>query len=89
MATQSERRAAGLDVMATLAGTDDPERAVRAMERRNGALGSFAVDHVLGDLWSRPQLSRRDRSLIVITFLSVIGADEELRAHLRGGLHHG
>lgn len=89
MANQADRRAAGLDVMATLAGTDDPERAARSMERRNGALGSFAVDHVLGDLWSRPQLSRRDRSLIVITFLAVIGADDELQVHLRGGLNHG
>ena len=89
MSTQAERRAAGIDLMRTLAAPHDPERSIRAMERRNGALGSFAIDHVLGNLWSRPQLSRRDRSLIVITFLAVLGADEELRAHLQGGLNHG
>ena len=42
------------------------------MGRRHGALGTFAVDHVLGNLWSRPQLSRRDRSLIVVTFLAML-----------------
>lgn len=89
MGTNEERRAAALEVMSTLGGTDDPARAARSMERRNGALGSFAIDHVLGDLWSRPNLSRRDRSLIVVTFLSVIGSTEELRFHLRGGLNHG
>jgi 4-carboxymuconolactone decarboxylase len=89
MSTQAERRAAGIDLMRTLAAPHDPERSVGSMERRNGALGSFAVDHVLGNLWSRPQLSRRDRSLVVVTFLTVIGADEELRAHIRGGLNHG
>lgn len=90
MATQGERRSSGIDVMNTLGGgAYDPERAAAAMERRHGALGSFAVDHVLGDLWSRPQLSRRDRSLIVITFLATIGSTEELEAHVRGALNHG
>jgi 4-carboxymuconolactone decarboxylase len=89
MSSQAERRAAAADLMRTLAATSDPERAIGSMERRYGALGSFGADHVLGNLWSRPQLSRRDRSLIVVTFLTVIGADEELRAHVRGGLNHG
>jgi 4-carboxymuconolactone decarboxylase len=90
MTTQAERRASGIDVMGTLGGgAYDPERAAAAMERRHGALGSFAVDHVLGDLWSRPHLSRRDRSLIVVTFLASIGSTEELGLHVRGALNHG
>jgi len=87
--TAAERRRAGIDVMATLTGVDEPERAATAMERRHGALGSFAVDHVLGTLWSRPQLSRRDRSLIVVTFLATIGASDELSTHVEGALNHG
>jgi 4-carboxymuconolactone decarboxylase len=90
MGTQAERRTNGIDVMNTLGGGEyDADRAAAAMERRHGALGSFAVDHVLGDLWSRPQLSRRDRSLIVVTFLATIGSTEELSQHVRGALNHG
>ncbi len=90
MSTQSQRRANGIDLLRTLGGgTYDPARAATAMVRRHGALGTFAVDHVLGNLWSRPQLSRRDRSLIVVTFLATIGSTEELRSHLRGALQHG
>jgi alkylhydroperoxidase/carboxymuconolactone decarboxylase family protein YurZ len=48
-----------------------------SMERRFGALGSFGFDAV-GDLWSRPQLSRRDRSLLVLPVLSAQARDEEL-----------
>ena len=59
------------------------------MERRHGHLGTFAVDHVLGNLWSRPQLSRRDRSLIVVTFLATIGATGELKTHVIGAVNHG
>ncbi len=89
MSTQAERRAAGLDVMATLAGTEAGPDGGASMERRHGDLGTFAVDHVLGNLWSRPQLSRRDRSMIVVAFLTTIGARDELHAHVLGALNHG
>lgn len=92
MSTQADRRAAGIDALRTLLGDDfDPKRAARAMVRTHGALGSFGVDHVLGNLWNRPALSRRDRSLIVVTFLATFGASagEELAVHVRGALNHG
>jgi 4-carboxymuconolactone decarboxylase len=90
MSTQSERRANGIDLLRTLGGSAyDPAQSAAGMVRRHGALGSFAVDHVLGNLWSRPQLSRRDRSLVVVSFLATIGSIDELRSHVRGALNHG
>ncbi|MFM7536912.1 MAG: carboxymuconolactone decarboxylase family protein [Acidimicrobiales bacterium] len=71
------------------AGSVDAERAARAMERRLGALGTFAVEFIMGDLWSRPQLSRRDRSLVVVSVLMAQARDEELEAHIGIGLNHG
>lgn len=92
--TQAQRRQKGVDLLRTLSGLDQAEaekaeRMASGMERRHGALGSFAVDHVLGNLWSRPQLSRRDRSMIVVAFLATIGSAEELDAHVNGALNHG
>jgi 4-carboxymuconolactone decarboxylase len=85
-----ERHAAAAEVLVRLrGGAVDGERASLAFSRRHGALGSFAIDFVLGDLWSRPQLSRRDRSLIVISVLATMGSVEELAAHVEGGLNHG
>ena len=88
--THDERRAAALEVFDRFMGGEvDAERVALAMRRRHGALGSFAVDVVGGDLWARPQLSRRDRSLIVITVLATIGSEEELSQHTGIGLQHG
>ena len=89
MSTQAERRADGMAVMATLTGRDDAEEMAESMERRHGALGSFAVDHVLGNVWSRPHLLRRDRSMIVVAFLATIGSTTELGTHVEGALNHG
>jgi len=88
--TYDERHAAALDVLDAFTGsTGDPERGARALRPRQGALGSFAVDVVMGDVWSRPQLSRRDRSMIVISVLSTIGSTEELSLHTGIGLTNG
>lgn len=92
MNRQQDRRAAGIDTLRTLgAGAFDPGRAAGAMEKHHGALGSFGVDHILGQLWNRPQLGRRDRSLIVVAFLAASGAagEEELAFHARGAVNHG
>jgi 4-carboxymuconolactone decarboxylase len=88
--THAERRAAGLEVQATLrGGGGDPEAAAAAMEDRLGPLGSFVIDFALGDVWTRPGLGRRDRSLVVISILTTLNQLNQLRAHVRGGVNHG
>jgi 4-carboxymuconolactone decarboxylase len=42
-----------------------------------------------GDVWSRPGLATRDRSLATVSMLIALGQTEELRAHLRGALNVG
>ena len=66
----------------------EPERVFASMERRLGALGTFGFNGI-GDLWSRPQLARRDRSLLVISVLAAQARDEELEQHTQVGLNHG
>ena len=86
-----DRHASARSVLATMVKTDEETASKMAagMERRYGALGSMAVDNVMGDLWCRPQLSRRDRSLVVISVLMAQARDEELEIHVANGLNHG
>jgi 4-carboxymuconolactone decarboxylase len=87
--THAERRERGQEVLSTLRGGDvDPDAAV-AMEARLGPLGSFVIDFALGDVWSRPGLSRHDRSLVVITILATLNQPNQLRTHVQGGINHG
>ena len=65
-----------------------PDRAAASFERRLGALGTFAFEAV-GAMWDRPQLSRRDRSLLVVSTLAAQARAEELVAHTQIGLRHG
>ncbi|MGZ4704688.1 MAG: carboxymuconolactone decarboxylase family protein [Acidimicrobiales bacterium] len=68
---------------------------------RSGPTGTFPAaqlapdfyDHVLrtafGDVWSRPGLPVRDRSMITVAVLVALGQTEELRAHLVGATNVG
>lgn len=42
-----------------------------------------------GDIWSRPGLDRRSRSVAVLTALIALGHHEELAMHLRAALRNG
>lgn len=48
-----------------------------------------AMEFCFGEVWSRPGLELKQRSLIVITLLLAKGADAELRHHLKAGIRNG
>lgn len=46
-------------------------------------------DVVFDDLWRRPDLSPRDRSLVTIAALAAMGDDDQLDLYLRRGVETG
>lgn len=44
---------------------------------------------LFGDVWERPELSKRDRSLITCAALVALGRGEQLRGHLGRALDNG
>lgn len=46
-------------------------------------------DTVYGDVWQRPGLSRRDRSLITLAALIGMRQTDQMRSHFEKGLDHG
>lgn len=89
MEGDDERLARARDVLATLGGGADAARGLEAYFDAQGAVGDYALRFGAGEVWSRPSLARRDRSLVVIALLTALGRERELRAHVAGGLHHG
>ena len=87
-----QRHADAADVMRTLNGREEAQNTAEAlagMEARLGPLGKLAFEFAFGDLWSRDQLSRRDRSLVVVSILVALARPDELRFHIPGALNHG
>jgi len=51
-------------------------------------LAELSDDLLFGDIWERPGLSKRDRSLITIATLVALNRTEQLPFHLRRGLEN-
>jgi alkylhydroperoxidase/carboxymuconolactone decarboxylase family protein YurZ len=90
MTTSEARRAAGREIQGQLwpATRTGPTGQLPA-----AVLAPDFFDHVLqsafGEVWSRPGLAVRDRSMITVAVLAALGQTEELRAHLAGALNVG
>jgi len=52
-------------------------------------LAELTNDVLFGDVWARPELSPRDRSLVVVSALTALYRTSELKSHIRIGLQNG
>ncbi|MBM3528448.1 MAG: carboxymuconolactone decarboxylase family protein [Alphaproteobacteria bacterium] len=78
----------GVSTSALAQGSPAPPAAV-TQSRAQQLMGDIApkladlTDTVLfGDVWARPQLSRRDRSLVTVSALIAMNRPDQLRSHL-------
>jgi 4-carboxymuconolactone decarboxylase len=70
----------------------EPARA-KALSAELGAVApkftQLTNDVVFGDLWRRPDLSARDRSLVTIAALAAMGDDDQLDSYLKRAIESG
>jgi 4-carboxymuconolactone decarboxylase len=89
--SDAERRERGVEVFARLVGSKkaDPDKVMERITGQLGELGTYAIDYAFGEVWSRTQLSRRDRSLVVVSILTALGRSAELDVHVPAAVRHG
>jgi 4-carboxymuconolactone decarboxylase len=65
--------------MATQQPTQNPLDSIRDIAPK---LAELTEQVIFGDVWERPELGKRDRSLITVAALVALNRPEQLRAHL-------
>jgi 3-oxoadipate enol-lactonase/4-carboxymuconolactone decarboxylase len=85
----AERSAQGMTVRREVLGDAHVDRAVAATTPFTADFQSLITRYAWGDIWSRPGLSRAERSMITLTALTVLRQEEELAMHLRAALRNG
>ena len=63
--------------------TPEPTAAQKLVGDIAPKLAELTDDVLFGDVWARPELARRDRSLITVAALVTNGSTEQLVGHLR------
>jgi 4-carboxymuconolactone decarboxylase len=74
-----------------MATTISPSTAAARAEARQVApkLIDLSEQVLYGDVWERPQLSKRDRSLITVAALTALYRSDQLKGHLERALANG
>jgi 4-carboxymuconolactone decarboxylase len=69
--------------------TDEPRTARNPYADIAPALGEYTDKVLFGEVWERPGLSKRDRSLITVATLLALGREKQLDGHLARALQNG
>jgi 4-carboxymuconolactone decarboxylase len=87
--TDSERAQEGMSVRRAVLGDDHVDRAVAATTPFTAPFQDLITRYAWGEIWSRPGLSRAERSMITLTALAVLRQEQELALHVRAALRNG
>jgi 3-oxoadipate enol-lactonase/4-carboxymuconolactone decarboxylase len=83
------RRARGMRTRRAVLGDAHVDRAVAGTTPFTAGFQDFITRTAWGDVWNRPGLSRRDRSVVTLTALVALGHENELEMHVRAALRNG
>lgn len=81
--------AAGYATRRAVLGDEHVDRAIATTTPTTAPFQEFVTRYAWGDIWSRPELSRRERSIATLAALVTLGAEHELALHVRAARRNG
>jgi 4-carboxymuconolactone decarboxylase len=84
-----ERYEVGLAIRKEVLGEAHVERSLAAVSDFSRPVQEFVTRACWGDVWGRPGLDRRTRSLLNLVMLTALGRNHELGVHVRGAITNG
>jgi 4-carboxymuconolactone decarboxylase len=85
----AERARQGMTVRRAVLGDEHVDRAVATTTSFTEPVQDFITRYAWGDIWSRPGLSRAERSMITLAMLAALQHENELAMHVRAALRNG
>ena len=79
----------GLQVRRQVLGAEYVDAALKNADSFNMPLQELVTQYAWGEVWTRPGLDRRTRSLLNLAMLSALNRPHELRLHVRGAINNG
>jgi 4-carboxymuconolactone decarboxylase len=89
VSSDEERRTNGTKVRREVLGDAHVDRAVAGVNPDNADFQDYITRVAWGDIWSRPGLDRRSRSIVVLSVLMTAGYWEEVPMHFRAAITNG
>jgi len=79
----------GMKIRREVLGDDYVDRATEPSTEVGQAVQELITGYCWGSIWSRSQLSRRERSLMTLSMLAALNRPHEIALHVLGALNNG
>nr|WP_116604149.1 4-carboxymuconolactone decarboxylase [uncultured Albidiferax sp.] len=79
----------GLKTRREVLGAEYVDAAIQNADDFNRDMQELVTQYAWGDIWNRPGLDRKTRSLLNLAMLTALNRPHELKLHLRGALTNG
>lgn len=86
---QTHQFSKGLEVRRSVLGATYVDKSVQSVDPFMIPLQKLVTEYCWGEIWTRPGLARRDRSMINMAMLAALNRPHELRLHVLGALNNG
>ncbi|TNM63354.1 4-carboxymuconolactone decarboxylase [Aliirhizobium smilacinae] len=87
--TETDRHRLGMATRRAVLGDAHVDRAVANMTEFDEPFQSLITEAAWGHVWSRPNFTKRERSIVTIALLAALGQDEEVAMHVRATANTG
>lgn len=85
----NERFQKGLATRRAVLGADYVDKAIASADDFNRPMQELVTEYCWNDIWNRPGLDRRTRSVINLAMLTALNRPHELKLHVVGALNNG
>jgi 4-carboxymuconolactone decarboxylase len=79
----------GLATRREVLGAEYVDKSIQSADDFNRPMQELVTQYCWGDVWNRPGLDRRTRSMLNLAMLSALNRPHELKLHVRGALRNG
>ena len=86
---QDEKFERGLATRREVLGDADVDKALDGADDFNWAMQELTTKYCWDEIWNRPGLDRRSRSILNLGMIAALNRGHEFKAHIRGALANG
>ncbi|MEH7012019.1 carboxymuconolactone decarboxylase family protein [Neobacillus niacini] len=79
----------GLKIRTEVVGAEYVEKSIKNATDFNRPMQELVTEYCWGEVWGRPNLPRKTRSMINLAMLTALNRPHELRLHIKGAIRNG
>jgi 4-carboxymuconolactone decarboxylase len=79
----------GLKTRREVLGAEHVDAALQSADDFNRPMQELVTEYCWGEVWNRPGLERRTRSLLNLALLTALNRPHELKLHVKGAIRNG